>query len=253
MVRQNTALNHPRHSARLTTYERLKALILTGQLRPTERLSETRLADRLGVSRTPLREALVKLEEEGLVIGQRNVGYTVTDLNVEAVRDLLIVREVLDVCAAELACKTATEEDFARIRKVIAQMREIRRSKRPKPADIARELDLGIKIHVVIAEATRNQALIKMSEQIYQQLQLALWLEVLWVERPDDGLAEHKAIARAILARDSAAAARAARNHVRSSIANMAKVHEIYQYRRSAFNRAALPVATPSRRRPRAR
>jgi DNA-binding GntR family transcriptional regulator len=236
----STARARPRNSVRLTTYEQLKKLILTGQLRPSERLSETRLADRLGVSRTPLREALMKLEEEGLVIGQRNVGYTVVDLNVGAVRDLLVVREALDVCAAELACKIATDQDFARIRKLIAQMVDLRKSKKSRPADIARELELGIQIHVVIAESTRNLALIKMSEQVYQQLQLALWLEVLWVELPDNGLAEHKAIAHAILARDAVAAAKAARRHVRSSLENMTKVQEIYQYRRSTFSGPAV-------------
>jgi DNA-binding GntR family transcriptional regulator len=250
MGNAGTASKRPRSSIRLTTYERLKELILTGQLRPSERLSETRLADRLGVSRTPLREALMKLEEEGLVIGQRNVGYTVVDLNVGAVRDLLVVREALDVCAAELACKTATEQDFASIRKLIAQMVALRKSRKSSPADIARELELGIKIHIVIAASTRNQALMKMSEQVYQQLQLALWLEVLWVDLPDNGLAEHKAIANAILARDAVAAAKAARNHVRSSLENMAKVQEIYQHRRSAFNKATT-VATASSRRPR--
>jgi DNA-binding GntR family transcriptional regulator len=248
MGNASTTTKRPRSSARLTTYERLKALILTGQLRPSERLSETRLAERLGVSRTPLREALVKLEEEGLVIGQRNVGYTVMDLNVGAVRDLLIVREALDVCAAELACKMATEDDFTQIRKLIAQMVELRKPRKSRPVDIARELELGIKIHLVIAESTRNLALIKLSEQIYQQLQLALWLEILWVELPDNGLAEHKAIADAILARDAVAAAKAARHHVRGSLENMAKVQEIYQHRRSAFGAATSSSASPRRK-----
>lgn len=200
------------------------------------------------MSRTPLREALMKLEEEGLVIGQRNVGYTVADLDVGAVRNLLVVREALDVCAAELACTTATEHDFERIRKLIAQMVDLRKTKKSRPVDVARELQLGIRIHIVIAESTRNLALIRMSEQIYQQLQLALWLEVLWIDLPDNGLAEHKAIADAILARDAIAARKAARRHVRSSLENMAKVEEIYRYRRAAFQAAPQSVARAGRR-----
>jgi DNA-binding GntR family transcriptional regulator len=217
-------------------------MILTGRLRPSERLSESRLAERIGVSRTPLREALMKLEEEGLVIGQRNVGYTVVDLNVEAVCDLLIVREALDACAAELACKTATEKDLEQIREIVAQMGELHKSKKTKPADVARDLELGIKIHKVIAEATRNVALIKMTEQVYQQLQLALWLEVLWVDLEDTGLDEHRAIADAIFARDGVAAAKAARRHVRSSLQNMTKVQEVYRYRRMGSD-AEPPIA----------
>jgi DNA-binding GntR family transcriptional regulator len=241
-----------RQSVRHETYDRLKDMILTGKLRPSERLSESRLAERIGVSRTPLREALMKLEEEGLVIGQRNIGYTVVDLNVEAVCDLLVVREALDACAAELACKTATEDDLERIRDLIAQMVEIHKPKKTRPADVARDLELGIKIHKVIAEATRNVALIKMTEQVYQQLQLALWLEVLWVDLEDTGLDEHRAIADAICARDSVAAAKAARRHVRSSLQNMTKVQEVYRYRRMGFESVApnpAPVSRPKRSR----
>jgi DNA-binding GntR family transcriptional regulator len=225
------ASKESRQSVRQDTYERLKGMILTGKLRPAERLSEHRLAERIGVSRTPLREALMKLEQEGLVVGQRNVGYTVVDLDIDAVRDLLVVREALDACAAELACKTATEKDFERIRELIAGMVEIRKGKMSRPVDVARDLELGIKIHKVIAEATRNAALINVTEQIYQRLQLALWLEVLWVDFEDTGLDEHKAIAQAIFARDGAAAAKAARKHVQGSLKNMDKLQEVYRYR----------------------
>jgi DNA-binding GntR family transcriptional regulator len=117
--------NEPRGSLRETTYAQLKDLILTGQLRPSERLSENTLAKRFGVSRTPLREALMKLEEEGLVVGQRNLGYTVSDLDITAFCNLLVVREALDVCAARLACAKATEEDLDRLRDVIVQMVEV--------------------------------------------------------------------------------------------------------------------------------
>jgi DNA-binding GntR family transcriptional regulator len=237
-----------RQSVRQETYERLKSMILTGKLRPSERLSENRLAERIGVSRTPLREALMKLEEEGLVVGQRNIGYTVVDLNIEAVCDLLVVREALDACAAELACKTATEEDFERIRQLIAEMVEIHKVKKSRPIDVARDLELGIRIHKVIAESTRNVALIKTTEQIYQQLQLALWLEVLWVEIEDTGLDEHRAIAQAIFARDGVAAAKAARKHVRSSLQNMTKLQEVYRYR-SRDSETATPSAVPRRAR----
>src|SRR5262249_13763627 len=101
-------------------------------------------------------------------------------------------------------------------------------------------------------ESTRNIALIKMTEQIYQQLQLALWLEVLWVDLEDTGLDEHRAIADAICARDGAAAAKAARRHVRSSLQNMTKGQEIYRYRRMGVDgeaESAVVAARPGRAR----
>ncbi|MFH1558847.1 MAG: GntR family transcriptional regulator [Pseudomonadota bacterium] len=228
------------YSLRQKAYDDLKTLILTGQVRPSERLSESRLAERLGVSRTPLREALMKLEEEGLVVGQRNLGYVVTDLDVTAVCDLLIVRQALDVCAAELACARATDEDFDRISDIIKQMEALRDRGQDKSASPSQDLDLGLQIHKVIAAATRNDALIRATDQIYQQLQMALWLEVLLVDFEDSDLAEHKAIANAILARNAPAAAEAARDHVQGSLRNMTKVQEMLR-RRQMVPRLVIP------------
>jgi DNA-binding GntR family transcriptional regulator len=210
----------------------LKGLILSGRLRPAERLAESTLAKRFGVSRTPLREALMKLEEEGLVVGERNVGYSVAAFDVAGVCDLLRVREALDVCAAELACHRATEEDLARIAAILEQMAALNETAGSFPSDLARKLELGIHIHKVIAEVTRNESLLRVSEQIYQQLQLALWLEVLWIDLDGSDLDEHRAIAEAIIARDPSAAAAAAREHVQSSLRNMLKLEELMKHRR---------------------
>ncbi len=176
----------------------------------------------------------MKLEEEGLVVGQRNLGYTVSDLDITAFCNLLVVREALDVCAARLACVTATEEDLDRLRGVIAQMVELKESAYDTPSDAARNLDLGLYIHRVILEATRNDALIRLSDQVYQQLRLALWLEVLWVDLEHTDLDEHRAISDAICARDPEAAEAAARVHVQSSLKNMSKLQRIWAHRRAA-------------------
>ncbi|MBY6263407.1 GntR family transcriptional regulator [Azospirillum sp. 412522] len=224
----------PDESVRQKTYRELKAMILSGRLRPSERLSESRIAERLGVSRTPMREALMKLEKEGLVVGQRNIGYTVVDVDLAKVRNLLVVRQALDVCAAELACDVATDGDFARIGAIIAEMEALNLSTVGNSVDAARVLELGLRIHTVIAEITRNDVLIRVTEQIYEQLQLALLLEVLWIDLKDSGLEEHQAIANAIRARDRVAAAEAARLHVQQSLENMAKVQELLDLRRGA-------------------
>jgi DNA-binding GntR family transcriptional regulator len=220
-------------SVRQKTYAELKNLILTGRLRPSERVAESRLAEQLGVSRTPLREALMKLEKEGLVVGRRNVGYSVADVDLAAVCDMLVVREALDARAAEIACVTATEADLERVRDIIAEMAVLNQPKTPGPADAARQLELGLLIHKVIAQMTRNDALIRITDQIYDQLQLALLLEVLWIDLEDSGLDQHRAIAEALYARDPVAAAHAARLHVQSSLQNMTKVQEILKHRQA--------------------
>lgn len=221
-------------SLRQKTYDALKDLILTGQLKPAERISESRVAERLGVSRTPMREALMKLEKEGLVVGQRNVGYSVVDIDLNTVRDLLVVREALDAKAAELACTTATEADLDRLREIIAEMERLHETAKTTPVDAVRQLELGLRIHRVIAEIARNAALCRVIADIYQQLQMALLLELMWVDLGDLALAEHRRIADAICARDVPEAVAAARAHVRSSIENLEKVLQIYTLRRSA-------------------
>lgn len=231
-ARVETKRAQPGTSVRQTTYLQLKELILSGQLRPAEHLSETAIAQRLGVSRTPLREALMKLEKEGLVVGQRNIGYTVASLDVATICKLLVVREALDACAAELACVHATDDDLRKIRDVVEQMEALHDTARNVASDAARNLDLGLLIHRIIAEAARNEPLLQLTNQIYQQLQLALWLEVLWVDFAGSDLTEHQAIAEAICARDPAAAAAAARAHVQSSLQNMTKVQEVFEHRR---------------------
>jgi DNA-binding GntR family transcriptional regulator len=221
-------------SLRQKTYEALKDLILTGQLKPAERISESRIAERLGVSRTPMREALMKLEKEGLVVGQRNVGYTVVAIDLNTVRDLLVVREALDAKAAELACATASDADLSRLREIIAEMERLHDTAKTEPVDAARQLELGLRIHRLIAEIARNAALSRVTDQIYQQLQMALLLELMWVDLGDLALAEHRRIADAICARDVPEAVAAACAHVRSSIENLEKILQIYTLRRSA-------------------
>ncbi|WP_407525928.1 GntR family transcriptional regulator [Methylobacterium oryzisoli] len=235
-----------RQSVRQKTYADLKGMILSGEVRPSERLSENGLAQRLGVSRTPLREALMKLEKEGLVIGQRNLGYRVADLDIAAVCDLLVVREALDACAAELACAAATDDDMIRIRGIMDELTALHAATDRTTADEARELDLGLEIHGVIAAATRNAALIRVSEQIYQQLRLALWLEVLWVDLGDTAISEHRAITDAIVARDGPRAAAAAREHVRSSLRNMKKVQQVLRHQRGRRGSDGLSEAQES-------
>ncbi|MDR3514701.1 MAG: GntR family transcriptional regulator [Azospirillaceae bacterium] len=229
MAKTATRKIQPDLSVRQKTYIELKDLILSGQLRPAEHVSESRIATRLGVSRTPLREALMKLEKEGLVVSQRNVGYTVADVDLKAICDLLVVREVVDARAAELACAVASDDDLERVVAIMREMESLSASVTDTPVDAARQLELGLQIHRVIAEITQNEALIRICDQIYQQLQLALLLEVLWIDLGDTGLTEHRAITDALLARDPEQAAAAAKAHVRSSLSNMSRVRKVYE------------------------
>lgn len=224
-------------------YEALKGMILSGAFHPGERLSEVRLAQRIGVSRTPLREALMLLEAEGLVIGRQNSGYSVVHFDPEAIRNLLVAREGLDAYVAEVACRTASDADIARLKAVMAEIEEIDRLD-DEARQPARELELGLEVHEVIVAATGNPVLQDMTRRLYEQLRAALWLEVLWIDSWDDSVEQHREIIEAVLARDAPRAVEAAREHIRDSLRNMARIDRFYDERRQGFR---LPERPPRR------
>lgn len=223
-------------------YEALKGMILSAAFHPGERLSEVRLSQLIGVSRTPLREALMLLEAEGLVIGRLNSGYSVVHFEPDAIRDLLVAREGLDAYAAEIACRTATDVDLERLKAVMAEIEELDQRHGGGAQDAARELELGLGIHEVIVAATHNAALQEMTRRLYEQLRVALWLEVLWIDSWDDSVEQHRAIVEAIVARDISRATEAAREHIQDSLRNMARIERLYEERRQRFQMPKRPL-----------
>ena len=93
-------------------FNTLRQGILTGELKPGERLMEIHLANKLGVSRTPIREAIRKLELEGLVIMIPRKGAEVADITEKSLRDVLEVRKALEELAVQLACEKITQEEL---------------------------------------------------------------------------------------------------------------------------------------------
>ncbi|MEJ1999384.1 MAG: GntR family transcriptional regulator [Maritimibacter sp.] len=215
----------------------LKDAILTGSLHRGEHLSEARLIREFGIGRTPLREALNRLEREGLVVSQPNSGCSVANLDVDAVCDLLVVREGLDAMAAEIAVKTATDEELQGLARVMDDIYALDRAHERTPEVYARELDLGLAVHEVILAATHNAPLIEITRRVYDQLRLALWVEVRWIDQWSMAVAEHRDIIEAMLDRDAPRAAAAARAHVRSSWDNMQKIREVAELRRTRGSR----------------
>lgn len=215
----------------------LKDAILQGSLQRGERLSEARLIQEFGIGRTPLREALNRLEREGLVVSQPNSGYSVANLDVDAVCDLLVVREGLDAMAAEIATETASDDELQALARVMEDIYALDRAHERTPEVYARELELGLEVHEVILSATHNASLIEITRRVYDQLRLALWVEVRWIDQWTMAVAEHRAIVEALLDRDAPRAVAAARAHVRSSWDNMQMIREVSELRRSRDSR----------------
>lgn len=104
---------------------RLRHLILSRELRPGERLVQSELAEQLGVSRTPIREALHRLESDGLVKLSPNKGASVADLSISELEDIYSIRIAIEGYGAYLAAQSITNEDLKRLEELVRRMREL--------------------------------------------------------------------------------------------------------------------------------
>ncbi len=148
-------------------FKTLRQGILTGELKPGERLMEIHLADRLGVSRTPIREAIRKLELEGLVTMIPRRGAEVAQISAKNLKDVLEVRQALDALGVELACERITEEGLQELKDACEHFAKVTET---KDATVITKADVAL--HDVIIRATGNERLQQMisnlSEQMYR-------------------------------------------------------------------------------------
>lgn len=105
-------------------FERLRRAIITGTLQPGQRLSETALSTQMAVSRSPVREALQRLQLEGLVVGQTNRSCTVWNPSVADVKEVFSLREMIETLAAEWCIEKLTEDDFQQLDQIIERQRQ---------------------------------------------------------------------------------------------------------------------------------
>ena len=148
-------------------FNTLRQAILRGELKPGERLMEIQLANKLGVSRTPIREAIRKLELEGLVLMIPRKGAEVAEITEKNMRDVLEVRKALEELAVQLACDKITKEEIEEMKKAAEEFRMILKNK-----DITEIAEADVRFHDIIYMATDNQKLIhllnKLREQMYR-------------------------------------------------------------------------------------
>ena len=146
-------------------FNTLREGILRGQLEPGERLMEIHLAEKLGVSRTPIREAIRKLELEGLVIMTPRKGAVVASITVEDLKDVLEVRTALERLAVELACQKITEEELNKLKNAMDDFRKEITSKDPTKVAVK-----DVAFHDIIYRATGNSRLIQMLYNLREQM-----------------------------------------------------------------------------------
>ena len=146
-------------------FNTLRQAIITGEFAPGERLMEIALANRLGVSRTPVREAIRKLELEGLVVMIPRKGAEVAKITEKDLRDVLEVRSSLEELAAELAAERMNDEVKEKLEKALKGFEEAIESD-----DNAAVADSDVDFHDVIFEATGNARLIQIINNLREQM-----------------------------------------------------------------------------------
>lgn len=192
-------------------YERLRGAILTGRARPNERLIEAELADRLQVSRTPIRESLQRLAAEGLVVSRRR-GWVVLEHTSVEIREIYEARAALEGYCARLAAQRATDAQL----KAIASLHHPKRNLKSSRQHL---VEINDRFHDAILAAAQNERLadmIRRNRTYYFTFRIA---QLYSDEEADASIAGHQAIVRALLQRDANRAEREMRAHIDLALA----------------------------------
>jgi DNA-binding GntR family transcriptional regulator len=190
-------------------YGRIRTAIRAGVLAPGLRLTETDLASRFGVSRTPVRQAIARLEAEGLLTHEPRRGLTVTRPDHQQVVELYVMREVLEGAAARLAAQHASPTE-------IGAMAELVAGEPALFADARALAETNQRLHGLLYLAAHNRYLLRSLEQLSATMALLPSLLTL-AGRAEAAHAEHSAILAALRARDGDAAEAASRAHARAA------------------------------------
>jgi|SRR6185312_4411466 len=199
-------------------YEDILDLLLHHELRPGERTSVNLLADRLQLGRTPIKEAITRLEAEGLLSVAGRSGTMVNVIDYTQAKQLFALRQVLEDFAAEEAVKNVTGEQIKRLKELTQEMRQ-----QSLNSDYSRStigfVSANVEFHALIVAAAGNPFLLRLYSQIQMQTQIVTYL----IHRGYDPKAaerrqvEHESIVRALAARDGRALKANLRAHAQTT------------------------------------
>ena len=190
-------------------FNTLRQAILTGELKPGERLMEIHLANKLGVSRTPIREAIRKLELEGLVTMIPRRGAEVAQITEKSMSDVLEVRRAVDALCVELACERISEEELESLKTACDNFENAVNS-----GDVKKIAQADVALHDIIVRATGNQRLVQLVNTLSEQMYRYRFEYIKDVSQHRSLVEEHRVIYESILKKDKATASEAAKLHI---------------------------------------
>lgn len=215
MGKEAKQTSRSRQTAADQAYAGIVDLILHHQLRPGERTSVNLLATKLLLGRTPVKEAITRLQTEGLLSVAGRSGTMVNLIDRNQAEQLFALRQVLEEFAANKAARNVTPEQLKALRKLLREMEEHSSNRSDIIGSAARFVRANVAFHSLIVSAAGNPYL----SRLYSQLQMHLQIVTYLVQRGFDPKAaerrqrEHELIARALAARDGHALKRALRAH----------------------------------------
>lgn len=192
-------------------FETLREAIIQGRLRPGERLMEVQLAEEMGVSRTPVREAIRKLELEGFVVMVPRKGAYVAGISTKDIADVFEVRAALEALAAGLAAERITEEELEELERLLVEAQEA------STRDLQALVEVDARFHELIYKASRNQKLIQIITNLTDQIQRFRLTSLSRPGRYKHAMEEHKKIVEAISERNVELAQALAREHIENA------------------------------------
>lgn len=190
-------------------FQTLRQAILRGNFQPGERLMEIHLAQKLGVSRTPVREAIRMLELEGLVIMVPRKGAIVAEITMSDLEDVLEVRAALEDLAVRKACQNMTNEEIEKLKSAAKEFADCL-----KQEDLMASAEADVNFHELICEATKNRRLGQILNNIREQIYRYRLENLKDKSSHANLLEEHENICNALEARSEERASEAIRVHI---------------------------------------
>ncbi len=206
------------HSLRGRVFERLREDILSGVYKEKEELKEVSIGEELGVSRTPVREALRQLELEGLVKIIPNKGAYVTGITQADVRDIYIIRSMLEGLCTRRATEHITEEQLVELEEIML-LSEFHLKKKEQCVEQVSVLD-G-RFHKVLYEASDSRVLEHVLSDFHKYVKMAWRLSMGFEARAEKSVEEHRQILEAIKKKDADMAEELANRHIMNAMANL--------------------------------
>lgn len=206
--------SNQRFAAKDFVYSEIKRKIVEGQLDPGQPINEMAVAEDLGVSRTPVREAVQRLETEELIIRLANGRLKVAPLSVKEVEEIFAVREVMEGLVAREAAMKATDEDLEVLRQITHQFQRASSDSRSEEVVLH-----GNEFHSKVGQISQNRTAIKILQQleghIYRYRRLGPTMND---KRSNQAVGEHEEMLQAITNRDAERAEALMRQHITSSL-----------------------------------